>query len=93
MDHFNRTGAAYCQFMDMLFPNSVPLKKVKFGAKLEHEYIHNFKLLQVSFKKMGVDKVSNNTHPVHILYMSALNYKMCSTTCRRSEQIACFVVD
>merc|ERR1719333_764790 len=43
--------------MDMLFPNSVPLKKVKFGAKLEHEYIHNFKLLQASFKKMGVDKI------------------------------------
>ncbi|XP_043971511.1 microtubule-associated protein RP/EB family member 1b [Gambusia affinis] len=51
------TGAAYCQFMDMLFPGSVPLKKVKFGAKLEHEYIHNFKLLQVAFKKMGVDKI------------------------------------
>lgn len=48
--------------MDMLFPNSVPLKKVKFGAKLEHEYIHNFKLLQVAFKKMGVDKVSDKTH-------------------------------
>lgn len=45
----------------MLFPNSLPLKKVKFGAKLEHEYIHNYKLLQVSFKKMGVDKVSNIT--------------------------------
>lgn len=56
------SGAAYCQFMDMLFTNSVPLKKVKFGAKLEHEYIHNFKLLQVSFKKMGVDKVSRKTH-------------------------------
>ncbi|XP_008413106.1 microtubule-associated protein RP/EB family member 1 [Poecilia reticulata] len=51
------TGAVYCQFMDMLFPGSVPLKKVKFGAKLEHEYIHNFKLLQVGFKKMGVDKI------------------------------------
>lgn len=48
--------------MDMLFPNSVPLKKVKFGAKLEHEYIHNFKLLQVAFKKMGVDKVSPAAH-------------------------------
>ncbi|MEQ2224666.1 Microtubule-associated protein RP/EB member 1 [Ilyodon furcidens] len=43
--------------MDMLFPGSVPLKKVKFGAKLEHEYIHNFKLLQVGFKKMGIDKI------------------------------------
>ncbi|KAM4610712.1 microtubule-associated protein RP/EB family member 1b [Polymixia lowei] len=51
------SGAAYCQFMDMLFPNSVPLKKVKFGAKLEHEFIHNYKLLQASFKRMGVDKI------------------------------------
>lgn len=50
-------GAAYCQFMDMLFPGCLPLKKVKFGAKLEHEYIHNFKLLQAGFKKMGIDKV------------------------------------
>lgn len=50
------SGAAYCQFMDMLFPACIPLKKVKFQAKLEHEYIHNFKLLQGSFKKMGVSK-------------------------------------
>ena len=41
------TGAAYCQFMDMLFPGAVNLKKVKFNTKLEHEYINNFKVLQV----------------------------------------------
>ncbi|XP_071487984.1 microtubule-associated protein RP/EB family member 1-like [Diadema antillarum] len=51
------SGAAYCQFMDMLFENCVPLKKVKFSAKQEHEYIGNWKLLQLSFKKVGVDKV------------------------------------
>ncbi|KAI2648824.1 Microtubule-associated protein RP/EB family member 2 [Labeo rohita] len=50
------SGAAYCQFMDMLFPGCISLKKVKFQAKLEHEYIHNFKLLQASFKRMNVDK-------------------------------------
>lgn len=55
---FSLTGAAYCQFMDMLFPGSVALKKVKFQAKLEHEYIQNFKVLQAGFKRMGVDKVS-----------------------------------
>lgn len=44
--------------MDMLFPGCISLKKVKFQAKLEHEYIHNFKLLQASFKRMNVDKVS-----------------------------------
>ncbi|XP_055722191.1 microtubule-associated protein RP/EB family member 2-like isoform X2 [Salvelinus fontinalis] len=50
------SGAAYCQFMDLLFPGCVHLKKVKFQAKFEHEYIHNFKLLQASFKRMNVDK-------------------------------------
>uniref|UniRef100_A0A6M2DRH7 Putative microtubule-binding protein involved in cell cycle control n=1 Tax=Xenopsylla cheopis TaxID=163159 RepID=A0A6M2DRH7_XENCH len=51
------TGAAYCQFMDMLFPGSVPMKRIKFKTNLEHEYIQNFKLLQASFNKMGVDKI------------------------------------
>lgn len=51
------TGAIYCQFMDMLFPGSVMLKKVKFNTKLEHEYINNFKVLQNTFKTVNVDKV------------------------------------
>jgi len=53
------SGAAYCQFMDMLFPGSVQVKKVKFNTKLEHEYLNNFKILQASFKKMSVDKMVN----------------------------------
>lgn len=51
------SGAAYCQFMDMLFPGCIPVKRVKFKTKLEHEYISNFKLLQGAFKKMTVDKI------------------------------------
>ncbi|XP_054621162.1 microtubule-associated protein RP/EB family member 2 isoform X2 [Dunckerocampus dactyliophorus] len=51
------SGAAYCQFMDLLFPGCISLKKVKFQAKLEHEYIHNFKLLQAAFKRIKVDKI------------------------------------
>jgi len=51
------SGAAYCQFMDMIFPGSIILKQVKLSSKLEHEYINNFKVLQKTFKKLGVDKV------------------------------------
>uniref|UniRef100_A0A8C1IZ54 Microtubule-associated protein RP/EB family member 3 n=2 Tax=Cyprinus carpio TaxID=7962 RepID=A0A8C1IZ54_CYPCA len=51
------SGAAYCQFMDMLFPGCILLKKVKFQAKLETEFIHNFKVLQAAFKRMNVDKI------------------------------------
>jgi hypothetical protein len=50
------SGAAYCQFMDMLFPGSISLKKVKFQTTLEHEYIQNFKILQAAFDKMEVEK-------------------------------------
>ncbi|XP_054154367.1 microtubule-associated protein RP/EB family member 1-like [Oppia nitens] len=50
------SGAAYCNFMDMLFPGSIVIKKVKFRTNLEHEYIQNFKLLQGAFKKVGCDK-------------------------------------
>ncbi|GFR64547.1 microtubule-associated protein RP/EB family member 3-like, partial [Elysia marginata] len=35
---------------------AVGLKKVKFNTKLEHECIQNFKVMQASFKKVGVDK-------------------------------------
>eukprot|EP00295_Goniomonas_pacifica_P044818 CAMPEP_0175909318 /NCGR_PEP_ID=MMETSP0108-20121206/7053_1 /TAXON_ID=195067 ORGANISM="Goniomonas pacifica, Strain CCMP1869" /NCGR_SAMPLE_ID=MMETSP0108 /ASSEMBLY_ACC=CAM_ASM_000204 /LENGTH=308 /DNA_ID=CAMNT_0017231403 /DNA_START=9 /DNA_END=935 /DNA_ORIENTATION=+ len=50
------SGAAYCQIMDALF-GDVPLKRVNFGAKLEHEYIKNYKVLQSVFQKKNVDKV------------------------------------
>merc|ERR1719369_2510978 len=52
------SGSAYCQFMDMLFPGGcIPVEKVKFKTKLEHEYIQNFKVLQAAFKRMTVDKI------------------------------------
>ncbi|ESN98551.1 hypothetical protein HELRODRAFT_84431 [Helobdella robusta] len=51
------SGAAYCQFMDILFPGCINLKKVKFMTNLEHEYISNFKLVQGAFSKMKVDKI------------------------------------
>ena len=43
-----------------LLPGCIVLKRVKFATRLEHEYIQNFKSLQNSFKKVGVDKVSSN---------------------------------
>lgn len=50
------TGAAYCQFLDMLFENAIPMRKVKFDAKLERESKQNWKILQHGLKKVGVYK-------------------------------------
>jgi len=50
------TAAALCQIMDAIYPGQVPLHKVNFNAKQEYEYINNFKVLQTSFDKFGIDK-------------------------------------
>ncbi|XP_074641811.1 microtubule-associated protein RP/EB family member 3-like [Tubulanus polymorphus] len=49
-------GCAYIQLLDMLFDIDKVFNKVKFGAKLEHEFIHNFKIVQKLFKELGIDK-------------------------------------
>lgn len=51
------TGAAYCQLTDFLFPGKVPLKKVKWNSRHEVDWISNWRVLQQSWKALGVDKV------------------------------------
>ncbi|EKX31904.1 hypothetical protein GUITHDRAFT_61115, partial [Guillardia theta CCMP2712] len=36
-------GAAYCQIMDAIYPGEVPMKRVIFDAKLEHDCVKNYK--------------------------------------------------
>lgn len=49
------TGFPYCQIIDSIF-GDVQMSKVKPNAKLEYEYINNFKVLQTAFKAHGIDK-------------------------------------
>ena len=36
----------------------INLRKVKWEGKHEHEFVHNFKVLQATFKLLLVDKVN-----------------------------------
>ncbi|XP_062142662.1 microtubule-associated protein RP/EB family member 1-like [Drosophila sulfurigaster albostrigata] len=56
IDHLG-TGAAYCSLMDILFPDSVNMRRVKFASLLENDFKNNFALLQQAFKKHGVEKI------------------------------------
>lgn len=38
-------------------PEDVPMTKIKMNANQEYEYINNFKVLQVVFKRHSIDKV------------------------------------
>lgn len=49
-------GAGYCQMIDMMFPGTIPIKKIKFKAHLEHEFQQNLRLLQGAFEKLSVQK-------------------------------------
>ncbi|XP_030388440.1 microtubule-associated protein RP/EB family member 2 [Scaptodrosophila lebanonensis] len=51
-----RSGVAYCQMMELIFPNCINLRRVKMGAKLEHEFLHNLKLFQAAFTRLKLDK-------------------------------------
>lgn len=50
------TGAAYCQLTDFLFPNRVPLKKVKWNSRQEVDWMNNWRVLQHAWKQIGIDK-------------------------------------
>jgi len=50
------SASSLCQIMDAIYPGQVPLHKVNFNAKQEYEYINNFKVLQTTFDKFGIDK-------------------------------------
>jgi len=49
------SGAAYCQIMDSVYAD-VHMNRVKFNAKMEYEFVNNFKILQACFDKHKIDK-------------------------------------
>jgi len=50
------TGAAPCQIWEAVHPGYVAMSKVKYDAKLEYEFIDNFKQLQAGMDKANADK-------------------------------------
>ncbi|KAK7531575.1 calponin homology domain-containing protein [Phyllosticta citribraziliensis] len=53
------SGAPYCQIFDSIFLD-VPMSRVKFNVNTEYQYLQNFKVLQNTFQKHGVDR------PIHV---------------------------
>ncbi|CEF62188.1 Eb1 [Strongyloides ratti] len=49
-------GAGYCLFTDLLFPGSIQLKRVKWNSRLELDWLANWKLVQLAWKQLGIDK-------------------------------------
>lgn len=50
------SGAIYCQILDIIHPGKVPLNKVNWKAKMDYEFVYNFKILQQTFIKLNINK-------------------------------------
>uniref|UniRef100_A0A673G3C7 DNA (cytosine-5-)-methyltransferase n=1 Tax=Sinocyclocheilus rhinocerous TaxID=307959 RepID=A0A673G3C7_9TELE len=49
-----RSGACFCQLMDLLFPGSIDMSKVKFESQKRSDFKQNYSLLQTAFRKSGI---------------------------------------
>ncbi|XP_052419746.1 DNA (cytosine-5-)-methyltransferase 3 beta, duplicate a isoform X1 [Carassius gibelio] len=49
-----RSGACFCQLMDLLFPGSIDMSKVKFESQKRTDFKQNYSLLQAAFQKNGI---------------------------------------
>ncbi len=69
------TGAVYCQIIDSIHSNKVKMHKVNWKAKLEHEYIPNYKILQQAFtdckisKNIEVEKLVKGKHQDNLEFL------------------------
>uniref|UniRef100_A0A8C1FEE1 DNA (cytosine-5-)-methyltransferase n=2 Tax=Cyprinus carpio TaxID=7962 RepID=A0A8C1FEE1_CYPCA len=49
-----RSGACFCQLMDLLFPGSIDMSIVKFDSQKRSDFKQNYSLLQTAFRKSGI---------------------------------------
>lgn len=49
-------GAIACQITEIIFPASIPMNRVNWGARSDYEFIQNYKLLQSAFTKHCVQR-------------------------------------
>lgn len=50
------SGAIACQITDLIFPGSIQLSRINWGARSDYEFVQNYKLLQKSFSQNRVQR-------------------------------------
>lgn len=50
------SGAVACQIMDYMFPGTVAMSRVNWEARVDHEFVQNYKVLQAAFDRNNVQR-------------------------------------
>jgi len=68
------TGAIYCQIMDVIYPGTVPMSKVRWGAKHDYEFVENYKVLQQVFQKNDIKRYIDVDKLIKAKYQDNLEF-------------------
>ena len=68
------TGAVHCQLLSMMFPRSVPMNRVSWEARSQHEYAGNYKLLQAAFDRNRIQRHIDVDKLIQAKYMDNMEF-------------------
>lgn len=68
------TGAVACQLTDYIFPGSIPMSRVNWGARSDYEFVQNYKLLQNAFGKRNVQRHIDVDRLIRAKYQDNLEF-------------------
>lgn len=67
-------GCVAIQMLDLLHPGRVPVHKVKWNAQSEYEFIHNYKVLQAAFSRIGINRHIDVNRLIRAKYQDNLEF-------------------
>lgn len=86
------SGVFVCHVFDALYPGQIRFEKVKFNARQQYEFIHNYKILQACFNRVGmkrqidVEKLVQGKYQDNFEFMQWVKAYYDSHACERALQ-------
>jgi hypothetical protein len=68
------SGCVACQLLDIMYPGAVSMSKLDWSAKKDHEWVHNYKILQTAFTKLKINRHIDVDRLIQGKYMDNLEF-------------------
>ncbi len=88
---YNRTYLAYIHLLTNKWKGNISLRKCKLDAKLEHQYINNYKELQNCMKKIRIEKVNKKEHNLKEMVICFRPFWLYGIRIQRFRYVSCYL--